>query len=153
MISFHATRNTLGSQAYDHAHLMHERKVYECFIRPLQQTRKQEHMNYFDVLKDAWAQYMQWSKPSAREWLKWQHGVSSLYSEYNAVEKCMNVEYDWEPPKRPGRFAEFKTEGVIVFLVSTNNYTTDEASELCRGVESRFNEACIELPERPKETT
>lgn len=151
MVEFHATRNTLADQARDHAHLMDERKVYEVYIRPLQQTRKEEHVNWFNVLKDEWAQYKQWSKPRAREWLKWQHGVSSVYSEYNTVDKCMDVEFDWVPPKRPGRFAEFKDEGIVVFVVSTNVYTTAEMSDLCRGVEALFNESALALPERPKE--
>ena len=151
MISFHATKNTLGAQAYDYAHLLEDRKVYEVYVRVHQQTRKQEHMNYFYVLKDAWAQYKRCSKPHAMRWLKWQHGVSILYSEYNAMDKCMEVAVDWVPPKRPGQFAEFMDEGVIVFLVSTNVYTVDEASDLCRGVEALFDESALALPERPKE--
>uniref|UniRef100_A0A6M3LN20 Uncharacterized protein n=1 Tax=viral metagenome TaxID=1070528 RepID=A0A6M3LN20_9ZZZZ len=152
MIEFHATKNTLADQARDHAHLLEDRKVYEVYIRVHQLTRKQAHMNYFDVLKDAYAQYMQWSKPHAREWLKCQHGVSVVYSEYDAIRGRMEMNAaEWKIPKRPGRFAEFKDEGMIVFLVSTNNYTTDEASELCRGVETLFDESALALPERPKE--
>jgi len=151
VISFHATRNTIEEQARHHAHLLDAHKVYEVYVRVHQQTRKQEHMNYFDVLKDAWAQYMQWSKPYAREWLKWQHGVSYPYAEYNVRHKRMETSAVWKVPARAGRFVAFKDKGVIVFLASTNDYTVDEASDLCRGVEARFDESALALPERPKE--